>query len=354
MTAPAAIQRRAAVLLDQVAGYVGHRTIQIGLRHGVFDRIADHPEGITPGDLAVDTGLDPFYVDVWCRAALAVGVLDADGTRYRVDPLTRTLLTDHDSPAYLGGLFPLLDQPEVFDQFSDRLPTGRRTWWDQFGPDFIAGVAGTCRPAYLRLVPGGLAQVPGLEDVLADGADVLDLACGAGFGLRQLARSYPAVRLTGVDGDAYSLRLAESALREAGLADRTTLHQSTLEDLDSSAQFDATVINMSMHECRDIDRVTENVYRALRPGGYFVISDFPFPEDEAGLRTVAGRIMTGIQYIEAQIDDQLLPTQAFVDLLHKHGFGAVDSFDITPTHAVTHGRVPLGKGNRYDHIQHKP
>ena len=48
--------------------------------------------------------------------------------------------------------------------------------------------------------------------------------------------------------------------------------------------------------------------------------------------------MSGIQYFGALIDDQLMPTQAFVDLLGRHGFQDVASFDINPVHAVTHGR----------------
>ena len=31
--------------------------------------------------------------------------------------------------------------------------------------------------------------------------------------------------------------------------------------------FDVALINISMHECRDIAQVTDNVFRALRPGG---------------------------------------------------------------------------------------
>jgi len=38
------------------------------------------------------------------------------------------------------------------------------------------------------------------------------------------------------------------------------------------------------------------------------------------------------------IDDQLLPTQAFLDLLYRHGFQNVDSFNLSPVHAVTHGQ----------------
>jgi hypothetical protein len=48
--------------------------------------------------------------------------------------------------------------------------------------------------------------------------------------------------------------------------------------------------------------------------------------------------MSGIQFFEALIDDQLLPTKAFVDLLNRHDFKDVNAFDVTPVHAITHGR----------------
>ena len=340
MTQAAHDVQRLGNLLGQVAGYVGHRTIEVGLRHAIFDRLAAHPDGVAVEELAAEAGLNPFYLEVWCRSAYAAGVLEAVDEGYLLDATTASLLADRDSPTYVGGMFTLLDQPEVFDRFAEVFASGERTWWNEFSAEFIAGVAETSRPAYIRLVPAGLAQVPGLVDVLSGDADVVDLGCGAGFGLTHLARNYPSVHLVGVDGDQYSLELAAAAVETTGFDDRVELVLSTLEDLDRRDAFDVSIINLSMHECRDLDRVTDNVRQALRPGGYFVISDFPFPDTAEGLRTVPGRVMSGIQFAEAQIDDQLLPTQAYVDLLERHGFEAIGSFDITPTHAVTHGRMP--------------
>jgi SAM-dependent methyltransferase len=98
------------------------------------------------------------------------------------------------------------------------------------------------------------------------------------------------------------------------------------------------VNNISMHECRDIDRVTENVRDALEPGGWFVISDFPFPDTDEGLRSTPGGIMSGIQFFEAQIDDQLLPRAAYDELLTRHGFTDLGTASLTPMHALTWGR----------------
>lgn len=35
-------------LLGQIAGYVGHRTIELGLQRGLITELAQHPGGITP------------------------------------------------------------------------------------------------------------------------------------------------------------------------------------------------------------------------------------------------------------------------------------------------------------------
>lgn len=93
-----------------------------------------------------------------------------------------------------------------------------------------------------------------------------------------------------------------------------------------------------MRECRDADQVTRNVRAALAPGGWFVISDFPFPDDDAGLRSAPGRVMAGIQFFEAQIDDQLVPRRYYDELLGRHGFQGIGSVSLTPMHALTYGR----------------
>jgi SAM-dependent methyltransferase len=333
------VQQQAGKLLSQVAGYVGVRTMDIGLRLGILKEIAEHPNGIAADDLARNTSLDPLYVRVWCRSAYASELLEfGEGQSYKLAPHLDKLLLDHDHPGYVGGIPGIMVQPEFFEHFADRLPSGERLWWDDCSPEFIQSVGKTARPFYTRLVPGGLSMVPGLPDRLAQGAHILELACGAGHGLMRMADTYPKATFVAVDGDEYSLKLVDEKLGQNGLKARVSLLQSMLEDLSHSEEFDVAVINVSMHECRDIDKVTANVRDALKPGGYFVISDFPFPDSDEGCRTVPARVMCGIQFFEALIDDQLLPTQAFVDLLGKHEFRNVGSFDLTPVHAVTYGQ----------------
>ena len=326
-------------VLSLIAGYVGHRTVAIGLRTGLVPMLADRP-GAGADDLADACGLDPFYVSVWCRAAVGAGIADRSGDGFRLAPHVATLLLDTESPAYVGGVFGVLEAPEVFGRFEEAFATGERMWWDDTSPEWIAAVSGTGTPFYTRLVPGGLDRVPGVAAELAAGCRVVDTACGAGIGVVRLAITYPATTVVGVDGDRHSIDRAGTRVERAGLSNRVELVHSALEDMELDIPARVVVNNISMHECRDIDRVTENVKAALEPGGWFVISDFPFPDTDEGLRSVPGRIMSGIQFFEAQIDDQLLPRRAYDDLLARHGFTELGSVQLTPMHALTYGRRP--------------
>ena len=336
---PQEIQQQAGKILTQVAGYAGVKTMEIGLKSGLLEEIAKHPAGIGADALASQLGFDALYTRVWCRSAYAAELLDlGENQNYRLAAHIGTLLLDKDFPGYVGGLPLVFTQPEMFDVLAENLESGKRTWWDQTSPGWIQGVSGTGRPFYNRLVPGGLSKIPGLDDRLNEGLRIADLSCGAGVGLVRMANSYPKCSLVGVDGDAYSLGLAGEMLKKEGIEDRVDLVQSALEDLSASDEYDVAVNNISMHECRDIEKATANIYRALKTDGYFVISDFPFPESDEDCRTVPARIMSGIQFFEATIDDQLLPVKAYVELLNRNGFRNVDSVELTPVHALTYGQ----------------
>lgn len=330
---------QATTLLGSVAGYMTSRIIDIGLQSGLLAGVAERP-GATGLDLAETLDLDEFFVSVWCRGALGARLLERRGEGYVLAPHLNTLLLDNSSPAFVGALFPLIGRPEMFGRFAENLSTGARMWWDDTSPEWIAAVAGTGRPFYTRLAPGGLDQVPGLRERLTEGGRIVDHACGSGVGVVRLAQSYPHASVIGVDGDAHSIDRARGRVADAGLSDRVHLVLSALEDMTLPEPATLVVNNISMHECRDIDRVTERVLAALEPGGWFVISDFPFPDTDEGLRTIPGRIMSGIQFFEAQIDDQLLPRSRYDDLLTHHGFIDLGSASLTPVHALTWGRKP--------------
>jgi hypothetical protein len=182
--------------------------MDMGLQHGLLEEVNRHPQGVATEALARQCGLDPFYVQMWCRAAYASDFLEVgEGQTYRLAPFVDRLLLDKGFPGYMGGMPAIITSPEIFDRFAEKLPSGERTWWDQCSPTFIQAVGGTGWPFYTGIITTGFSKVPGLVELLNAGARVLELACGVGTGLARIAQAYPSATFVGVDGDAYSLQL---------------------------------------------------------------------------------------------------------------------------------------------------
>lgn len=70
------MRQRAGKLLSQVAGYVGLKTMETGLRFRLLEEIAKSPQGIATEDPAKEKDSDSFYTQVWCRSARASEALE--------------------------------------------------------------------------------------------------------------------------------------------------------------------------------------------------------------------------------------------------------------------------------------
>lgn len=333
--------QQSAKLLGYYAGYLATWGIDLGRRAGLLEALAAHPEGSTAEVLAERLGLDPLYTRVWCRSAYAAGVLDLVDTEaqaYSLAPHMATLLLDANSPAYLGGLArAVVAMRETFVDLRQFIRTGQHEWWKDFDAEWIQAVGDTGQAFYRRLLDVVIPKLAAIDGELQAGARVLDLACGVCNGPIKVAHAYPNTRFTAVDGDPYTLELARENLARDGLDDRFELIHSPLEELALPDAYDVAIINISLHEARDIERVVANARRALRAGGTFLVSEFPFPDTLEGCRALPGQIMSGIQFFEAHIGCQLLPTSRFVELLEHAGFREVGIIEVTPVHVVIHG-----------------
>lgn len=339
MTAPVSpdeIKQAAAKLQAHLAGYWATWTVDLGTRTGLLAALREVPDGLTSRELASRTGNDPLYVDVWCRNAFGAELLEQDGERYRLPPAVAVVLLDRDSPAYAAGSAQIfIALRDVMVDLRERMRTGERIWWDTAPREFVDGVAEGSRPFYTRLISFCEGRSD-LRERLEDGATVLEVGIGYGAGLIRLAERFPKARFIGTDGDGYSVEQARRQLAPHG--DRVRVVHATFEGYAEREVADIAFINISLHEARDIGRAVSSMRDALRDGGVLLVSDFPYPTDASALRTVPGRVMSGIQYFEASIDDQLLPTAAYVKLLADAGLREVEVVELTPMHAVVLGR----------------
>ena len=99
------VPEQAGKILSQFAGYVGFKTIEMGLNNGLFEALRQHPDGLTADELAGEAGTDEFYTGVWSQAA--------SGARRRTVPgssnwpeRTNTFLPPHMDKLLLDTDFP--------------------------------------------------------------------------------------------------------------------------------------------------------------------------------------------------------------------------------------------------------
>ncbi|HEX9697299.1 MAG TPA: class I SAM-dependent methyltransferase [Actinomycetota bacterium] len=334
----AEIAEQAGKILGPLSGVATTWAVDLGLRLGIFEHLAQRADGVTADEVAKTLELDPLYTMVVLRAAYAGEILDQDDGRYRLAEHMGTLLLDPEAPAYAAGAVQtLVALRETFLDLRTLARTGEREWWSDFDPEWIDAVGENGQTYYRRMLGTVVPKLPTVQASLERGARLLDLACGVCRGPAKVVAAYPKTQVTAVDCDRYSLATAEREMKERGVGEQFTFVQSFLEDLEIDGGNDLAIINISLHEARDIERAVQRVHRALDDGGTFLVSEFPFPEREQDLRTVPGRLMCGVQAFEAHIGCQLLPTSRFVELLEGAGFRDVGSIDVTPTHVVIHG-----------------
>lgn len=104
--------------------------------------------------------------------------------------------------------------------------------------------------------------------------EAIDLGCGPGYLVADLARLAPRLRITGVDLSEEMLREAEAFARSAGLAGRATFKLGDVNRIPfPDRSLDLVVSTLSLHHWSDPVLVLNEVARVIRPGGAGLIFD---------------------------------------------------------------------------------
>jgi SAM-dependent methyltransferase len=316
-----------AGILGFVLGYEAAWVTEIGLRSGLLAAIANTgPAGATADSLAERLGFDDVLTATWSRAAFAFGLVDWDeGGGYRLAPHLAAILLDPTDPQYLGGRVMFYTAlHEDFRAFPALLASGGRWARSEHDPWLLGALASMTRPDAAMLTAHALQAAPGAQAALEAGGALLEIGSGAGHHLVHYARTFPAARIVGIEVDGPSLKLARSAITDAGLGRRVALRQQDANAFTDVDAFDLVVMNITLHETggpADWLNVLRRARAAVRPGGSVLVSELPYPDSVPDYRTdPIFRMLAGVQLHEAVVGCGAITQGELGRLLGDAGF----------------------------------
>lgn len=98
-----------------------------------------------------------------------------------------------------------------------------------------------------------------------------DVGCGPGAVPFEIAEQYPKATVTGYDSSEAVLQANRKRVRQRGLSN-LRFERTVLPDFDPDRQFDIVSSFFTLCYVADIERALRNLYRAVAPEGYLVIT----------------------------------------------------------------------------------
>lgn len=131
------------------------------------------------------------------------------------------------------------------------------------------------------LSPGGPDEVArAIGHVDLTGASVVDIGCGSGGATIALVRNHGAASVVGIDVEHPVCEHARTRVARAGLSDRIEIRQVVPGPLPfPDASTDVVFSKDSIVHIADKEALAVDVFRVLRPGGWFVGSDWLIAHD---------------------------------------------------------------------------
>lgn len=273
--------------------------LSLGHRCGLFEALAKLPAS-TSQQIADEAGLNERYVREWLGTMVTGRVVNyfPDTKTYQLPEEHAAFLTDEGEYNFASGMqfVPILAQVE--DKLVECVRNGGGVPYSEY-PRFHEVMASeSSQTVVAALEPFILPLVPGLVEKLENGIEVLDVGCGSGQAMIELAKRFPNSRFAGYDFSEEGIARANAKAAEAGVSnvrfevrDAAAIGETEAYDLITS--FDA------IHDQANPAGMLSSINQALRPDGVYLVQD-----------------IAGSSYLEKNHDQPAAPWLYTISLTH--------------------------------------
>ena len=220
-------------LYDLIAGYHVTHLLEIARELGVWGGADAAPRHHLRGSRG-EAGHRALLHRRALPHGVLLGLLERDGDGWRMAPHFDQILGDPESSFYLArapGSTCL--SAEDYRDYVRHFRAGTSRSYQQHDEDLHArgrrGAEGA--PAHLP-GPRAAAASPASASGSRTGGRLLDVGCGGGWAVVQIAERFPAVSRVGIDVEPYSIDLAQQLILQHGLADRCEARLLSTDQLD--------------------------------------------------------------------------------------------------------------------------
>jgi 2-polyprenyl-3-methyl-5-hydroxy-6-metoxy-1,4-benzoquinol methylase len=248
--------------------------ISIGHRTGLFDTLS----GLTPStstEIADAAGLNERYVREWLGAMTTGEILEHDheNKTYSLPDEHAAWLTRAAAPnnrAVTSQWISLLGSVE--SKIVDCFHNGGGVPYEAYDRFHEVMSEESHQTVIVPLIDDLLPLVHGLKEKLEAGIEVLDVGCGSGYAMVEMAKEYPNSRFTGYDLSPEAIERGTERAKELGL-NNLNLEVKNVAEFSDEKRFDLIMTFDAVHDQADPGRVLSNIERALKDDGVYFMQD---------------------------------------------------------------------------------
>jgi ubiquinone/menaquinone biosynthesis C-methylase UbiE len=165
---------------------------------------------------------------------------------------------------------------------------------------------------HAKLADWGMSALDGIP-----ASRIADLGCGGGRNARELLKRYPQAVLTALDYSEVSVEKTKKTNRKAAEAGRCRVVRGDVSSLPFDAgTFDLATAFETVYFWPGLEECFREVYRVLRPGGFFLICNESDGTDEVTARYA--KIIDGMDYYTVEQLTDALSAAGFSGIRAKH------------------------------------